>query len=54
MKFQVVMTVEIPDEDTLHDKYDMTQADKALPAVREWFANTYRRPVTVTEARYIS
>ena len=55
MKFQVVMTVEIPDEDTLHDNFNMTDATKVVPAMREYIERVTRQPqrFTVLEANRI-
>ena len=52
MKFQVVMTVEIPDEDTILDEYATAAVNHPEVVVREFIARTIRHPerFTVVEA----
>jgi len=52
VKFQVVMTVEIPDEDTILDEYATAAVNHPEVVVREFIARTIRHPerFTVVEA----
>ena len=55
MKFEVTMIVEVPDQDTLHDEFNMTDAARVLPGVREYVERITRQPqrFTVTSATRI-
>lgn len=51
MMVTITLTMDIPDGDSIHDEFNLTDAKQTTQAVQVFLDRTYRRPTSVREAR---